>query len=682
MRVPGCVAALCAGALIGCGDGSLTSPPDAGTGIVLTQPPPFSIPTAPAAADLRLCDANTAWPWAIGFLSDGRAVVGVRVDRGGVGATLVAAWDPRTNALDNLFVSPARQPSSKETIGPLVVSTDGKRIFEILATESYRVYDVAAAALLSNQSIPIDVTAISGDGNFVLDAGLRTHAADSTPAVDFGALVPGDVRLPGFPLLEALSFNGEAVALGAFDPSNASVTIVVHADGRVARLPDSPGTLGCSYGCGLDWSADGHHLVQFSSGGLRVWDLTTGQLTARSDESFRHALFLAGGDRIVTVDEQNNLVERDLTLGARFATTIDDATTAVGPDGKILGEGSSGFAVLDHGTALGIWPRFGVDDWLGAVGVRDTDSFMLVSGGSETSATGTVLYPVRLERYAHGAAGPVAVFRSQTGQSEWRGDVALSPDQSRLAVVFPDTVAVLDPTTLAPVARIATSAGTIVWSPDGRYVATTPDLHYRDNGRATDLPAPEIAVWEAMTGNVARRFAVPAYANRVAFDKVGSRLVGWGPPLLQILKPVDGGAASRPFPVTAFTFSGDPISFEIDLLTGRVSTVALPPFVGATRELVATPSQIMAVSTGQAVATLTSPFIRAGAFSGDFSLLLALDDLEATGMTNTDLISVATGHVVASLPTFWGSYLPALAASNNGRRIQLDNEIYCLVDAP
>jgi WD40 repeat protein len=562
------------------------------------------------------------------------------------------------------------------------ISKDGKRIFEIEDSTAYRVYDFETRTFLSNEPISADVAAISGDGQVVLDADLHSLAPDGSAGVDFRPFLPDDVRVPGYPhsCVHALSFDGGAVAIGALDATNAPQTVVLYADGRVVRLPDSPGYEGCEDGAsGLDWSTDGQHLLQFSGGGLRVWDLTTASLTARTDGVVRRAAFLVAADRIVTVDESGTVAERDLSLATLFTstTTIDGRSAAFDPRGEILGSDASGLGILYRGDDVGRWPRYGSSDWQGAVAVREADSFSLASDAAGT----TVPYAVRLERFEQGKAGPVAVFRSNTGQSEWRGDVALSPDESRLAAVFPDVIAVLDSATLAPLARIAATAGTIAWSPDGRYLAATPDVHYRDVDRAPYHPAAEIAVWDAATGKLARRFAAPAYASQVAFDKEGAKLVGWGYPQLEILPGTPNGMPA-PWPITSVTPTGDPISFQIDVLTGTVSTTTLPRFVGATRELIATPSNVVAISTGAPISAIPSPAIRGGVFSGDFSLLLAVEDGETSGSTDTHLVSVADGRMIATIPTFWGSYRPALALSRNGRRVQLDDTIYCLVDRP
>src|SRR5262249_11764488 len=161
---------------------------------------------------------------------------------------------------------------------------------------------------------------------------------------------------------------------------------------------------GCAEGvCGLDWSTDGQHLLQFSTG-LRVWDLSTGGLTARSDDSLVRAAFVADTHRILTVDATGRtVVERDASLAPLFSTTVTGLQAAFGPDGAILGDGT----VFHHGDELGHWPSYGASDWQGAVALRDTDSFALAS--DVVDAQGTP-YAVRIERFQDGKAGAVATF--------------------------------------------------------------------------------------------------------------------------------------------------------------------------------------------------------------------------------------------------------------------------------
>ncbi len=107
-----------------------------------------------------------------------------------------------------------------------------------------------------------------------------------------------------------------------------------------------------------------------------------------------------------------------------------------------------------------------------------------------------------------------------------------------------------------------------------------------------------------------------------------------------------------------------------------------PPFLAATRELVATRNSVVALSTGQTVSQPASAPVREGRFSGDFSVLLSLLDSEMAMSAAIRLVSVADGHEVARLTAsyFTNNQSPPLAVSRTGRRVQVDNQIFCLTE--
>ncbi len=622
----------------------------------------------------------------IGFLVDGRAIVGERFSTlQGFSSLLVRAWDPRTNRLESLFVSavqPQWVPAGAPPLffyGALFVSRDGRRIFEVPDETTFRVYDVDAGAFMSDQLVPVGVTAISDDGRFVLDSELRRYTATGELELDFSALLPADARVTNLSP-RALSFHGDAVAVAVRDATvtvtpgelPAFETVVLYANGQVVKLSDSPGILGCDSGlCGFAWSPDGRYLLQYAQGGSRVWELATAQVVARLDDSVSRARFSDDSAHVLTVDGQGTLVERDLSLATTFTWTIYGGTAVFGPDGLVLGSSdSSGLVVEDRAGVEGQWTQFGGAGWLGAVAVRDDDSFMIVTDGDS--------FQIRLDRFERDKAGPRVSYRSSRSQSEWKGDVALAPDESRIAAVFPDMIAILDPVTLTQLARIDATAGRIAWSPDGRYLATTPDWHYRDNDRPSYAPAAEVVVWDTTTGALAARFATPAYPSDIAFDRQGSKLAGWGYPAVEGLKSAPSADSA-----TQFRLSGDPISFDIDVVAGGVTVSGRPPFLAATRELVATRYNVVTLSTGQTISQPASSPVREGRFSGDFSVLLSLTDSETSELAAISLVSVADGHAVARLAATQyvsGAWAPALAVSRSGRRVQIDSQILCLTD--
>jgi hypothetical protein len=246
--------------------------------------------------------------------------------------------------------------------------------------------------------------------------------------------------------------------------------------------------------------------------------------------------------------------------------------------------------------------------------------------------------------------------------------VAPSPDDRRVAVVFPDTIRIADAETLAPLATISSGAGAIAWSPDGRYLAATPDLHYRDANRPAYVPGQEVTVWNASSGTLAARFPTPVYPKAIAFDEQGATLVGWGMPAL----------AEDSASVTHFVVNGEAAGFAIDLKTSTVSAADIPPFVAATRELIATDSTIRRLSSGTVLSAIPAPGIGYGAFSADFSVLLAADSAETSPLRQVRLMNVTTGGVIAVVPTTVGPYpTPTLAVSRGGRFVAAPGGCYC-----
>ena len=647
-------------ALVGCG-GSITSPPNgAGTGITLSPPPPFAIAAPPASVTYEACD-SLSQPFPIGFLADGHAVVGQSIRELSRGGTLVRAWDPRTNTLERLFVALASPNGFEDS---LRIDHDGRRIFDI-TSEEFRVYDVARRAFLTGEAVPVSVRAVSDGGDFVVDGELRRYTASGEVDFDFKPLLPADVRFPPPRGPLALSFTGDAVAVGVWavaGETSVPVVLVMYRDGRVVRLADLPDISWCSEStCGLSWSADGRHLLLYAHS-LRVWEVATGQLIARIDDDVPSADFSADGAHIVTA----GLIERDLSGAATFTWPIQgDPRTAIGAQGKALGTDGSDLVVATRDRVEASWSQPGYG-WPGALALTADAMFAIVLDGE--------LFHLALARFAVDRPGPTAVFRPDESQSEWLGQVALSPDEQRVAVVFPDTVRILDAATLAPLATIPGGAGMIAWSPDGRYLAATPDLHYRDPGRTTYVPAQEVTVWNA-SGTLAARFPTPVYPKAIAFDERGGTLAGWGQPLLTDMASGTPQPGRSPPTLHVFVLGGDAAGFAIDLATSTTSTADLPPFVAAARDLIATKDSIVRLSSRAALSALPAPTIGEGVFSADFSVLLAADDL-GQDWPRVRLLGVTDGRAIATIPT---SVSPpyALAVSRGGRRVAFNGDVDC-----
>jgi WD40 repeat protein len=662
-------------ALVGCGGSITSSPNGAGTGIVLSPPPPFAIAAAPASATYETCDSLSP-PFPIGFLADGRAAVGQYVRLPDRGAALVRAWDPRTNTLERLFIASATPNNGSDDM--LRIDRDGRRIFDV-RFEQLKVYDVARRGFLTGEAaVPVGVRAVSDGGNFVLDGDLRRYTASGEVDFDFKPLLPAEVPFSQRRLHLALSFAGDAVAVAAWEVPGgtpAPVALVLYQDGRVVRLPDAPDISECWSTCGMSWSADGRHLLLYA-GSLRVWEVATAQLIGRLDDGVSSAGFSPDGAHIVTGGD-GGLIERDLSGAARFTWPIQgDPRTAVGPQGKMLGTDSTGLVVATRDRTEASWrqPEYG---WPGALALTSDAIFAIVFDWERPSGSNSYFH-LMLARFAVDRAGPTAVFRPEESQSEWLGQVALSPDEKRVAVVFPDSVRILDAATLAPLATIPAGAGMIAWSPDGRYVAATPDFHYRDGNRPVYRPSQEVTVWNASSGSLAARLPAPTYPQAIAFDERGGTVVGWGYPTLTVHSSQNDTAGTSFSGLTQFGLDGDAAGFAIDLVTSTSTTSNLPPFIAATRELVATEYSIVALSTGTTLSAISAPLIGRGVFSSDFSVLLAVDRAEATENRGIRLVAVANGGTIAGIPMLAGNPdRVALGVARGGRRVAAEGHVAC-----
>ncbi|HXU02395.1 MAG TPA: WD40 repeat domain-containing protein [Polyangia bacterium] len=657
--------------LVGCGGSVGSSPQDAGTGIVLSQPPPFAIGQAPAPTTFEVCD-TLSQPEPVGFLADGRAVIGQTVRAADYSkVTLVRAWDPRTNAVERLFVG---SPHYSGTLADILkISSDGRRIVDT-AYGQLRVYDLDRRALVTDQAMPAGVIAVAAGGEFVLGADLRRYTAAGEMDFDFMPFVPSDVRyddLDAFP--GALSVAGDAAAVNTVDSvSGAAFVLVLYQDGRVVRLYGPPPDDCGGGGCGKAWSADGRNLLDFGAGALTVWDVESASSLAHIDAGVSAAAFSSDGTRVITADANGQMTERDLSGNALSTWAVaGDPRTAFGP-GRVLGHDPSGLVVATGDRVEARWRQPGYS-WPGAVAVTSAGVSYAIT--FDWDAPTSSMFPLMLARFDAGFAGPTAVFQPRESQSEWVGQVELSPDEQRVAAVFPDAIWIFDAATLSPLASIRVGAGMITWSPDGRYLATTPDFHYRDFGRRDYLPTPEVAVWNTSSGTLAARFQAPVYPKAIAYDAGGRTLVGWGLPTLTDM-PHEAIAPQTGL-LHSYTLGGDAAGFAIDLATSTASAKDLPPFVAATRDLIATERSIVSVSSGAALSTITAP-ISSGVFSPDFSVLLAVDQAPESVEMNVRLLGVATGDVIASIPTTVGPYpQPALAVSRGGRVVGVAGDFFC-----
>jgi hypothetical protein len=648
---------------------------DPGSGIVICPVPEFSVPVTTQTGQLVPCD-SISLPEPLGFLADGRPVVAQTFGREHV---LVRSWDVASDDIETLFV--ARQgPFSPRHY--LRVSDDGKTIVEIPESDpaGFRVYDVERRQLVSPQPIAIAVAAVSADGRFVLDGNLRRFTTDGAPDFDFAPLVPKDAAVP-FNARKALSPAGDAIAFewsGA--DSNDQPIMVIDRDGGVVRFSEAPHAGGSCIdpeNCGLAFSPDRRHLLWFALGTLRVWETATARLVVRVDSGVKGAAFIGAGGRLL-IGGDRDVVERDVDRGDLAVWEIEGGPGFVTGGGAVLGYDRGGLLVAAERQVTGTdtavvirgrW-RQPVRSSPGAMAVSPDGVFANLNNWDEPprQSPGGFWEPLQMvARFVTGKAGPAATLLTLEGQSQWDGHVLLSHDQRRVALVFPDSIRIADAASLSPLVTIGHGAAAIAWSPDDRYLASTPDLHERDPGRPLDVPSKHVTLWNTDSGALAARFATPVYPQQIAFSATGDRMIGWGLGGEVIVVP-------RPSPSgdvwTRFEGLEGRASFSIDLRTGLAVKTDAPPFIGSTRELIATEAGVFRVSTGQQLSSFVAPLPERLVFSGDFSVALGVTP------EGVRLYAVHDGHQIAQGPSM--SATDPLALSWDGRRVVVDEAVYCL----
>lgn len=643
--------------------------------IALAPVAPVVIPPAPAAGRLRLCD-SIRHPTPLGFLADGRAVIVQGTSTGN--RQLVRAWDFGTNALETLFDA---ADWGWNNVG---VTADGRRLFEITGfspggASELRIFDVAARGFRSPTPLHIAAAALSSDGELVLDHDLRRFTSDGQQDFDFGPLV-ASVSPEGGAVthnFKALSPSGEAVAVVVVQrdvPSVEHALVIAHRDGRVLTAEAPIGTQACG-ACALAFSPDEHHVSFQANGGLLVWEVETARLVRRIDEGVTSASFTHGGARLLTTST-TEVLERDLDGGNPVRWSVDPHNRVVsGPRGVLGNRGHELVVLARDGAneiALGRWGH-PIRGWTKEPVAVTNDSVFTVVGDWETTDADSGAGPLlRVARFAATKAGPVTTFTPGARGCGRNDLIRLSDDEQRLLVVLPDSVRILDAATLNQLAALPTESGPAAWSPDGRYVATTPNLESRDacreSGPRPYTPSRSISIWDARSGRLAARFSTPVYAAAIAFDETGRRLHGWGTDITVEHEPselVSGGT------IVVFRPTGEPAAFSIDVETGAVTRTDRAPFIGSTRDLVVETQNVVRLSTGNLVSSLATADPIQATFSGDMSLVALQTNLGAFR-----LHGVQDGHLVADGP----SYIlgRAVALSRDGRRMAFGTDVYCL----
>ena len=273
----------------------------------------------------------------------------------------------------------------------------------------------------------------------------------------------------------------------------------------------------------------------------------------------------------------------------------------------------------------------------------------------------------------------LAEMSSGERQSEWDGDLAVSPDGSTIAVAFPDRVHLLRSADLSEVSVIPRAAGRVAWSADGAALATTPDLHYRDPGRPASDPPAALDVW-TLDGRLQRTFALPFVPFFAAFTADGLGIVATGQAGVSHI----GGPTSAQ--TSSVQMTGAAQSVRIDRTTG--ATLALgstPVAVDAAHHFVTDLHAIARLHDDKPIAFLDPPpqfiakdpllstslaaFSPVAVFSPDAALVagVAVPDNGAPALV---LYATASGKTVQSLPLF-SSALRTLAFSPDGRQLGL-----------
>jgi WD40 repeat protein len=639
-----------------------------GVGVTLGGAPPFSLPVT-SLPELEPCESLTV-PEPFGFLADGRPLVlhRLRPFNGAPAGDLLRAWDPTTRALETVVVT--------EQGARLLLSNFG-RLFELSSLGArepgYRTHQLGAGSVSSSPFIPVEVLATSGIGLFVLDQSLRRLTAEGEPDFDFAPLLSEPALAQA--RYAAMSYTGNAIAVPWRDGAEAWSVELVNTDGRSLQLAEAPPLEHCcnasdlfSCPCSISFSRDGRHVLGVGSGQLRVWETGSGTVVLRADGSeIQHASLVPDTPRVVAASG-SAVFEYSIVGSERSPVPLDRPSFAVGANAT-LGYLDGDLVVVERDQVRHSW-RQPAQDWPSAVAVKDDAAFAIVHDRDFDAP-----FPLMVARYEPNVAGPTALFRPQESQSEWVGQITLSPEGERVAVVLPDTVRVLDGTTLELLVTLPTGAGTIAWSPDGRYLVTSPDLHYRDFGRRAYELRKTLDFWDAATGQLAASYATPVHTQAFAFSADGTKIVASGQEMKE--RP---NADFSPSSVTSFFSHGEVRSFALDVSTGGISDSALGRIIGSTREVVATERGLFRVSTEEPISLFVSP----DAADPPLQVVLAPD--ASIGLILRDSLSPGELFVVADAEK--KSQAPvsgrgaSLAISPGGHRVAIGEGIYCAAHVP
>ena len=291
-------------------------------------------------------------------------------------------------------------------------------------------------------------------------------------------------------------------------------------------------------------------------------------------------------------------------------------------------------------------------------------------------ADGVALFTAGVRKRSIPGGEILAEMSSGEAQSEWVGDIALSPDGQTLAIAFPDRVHLLRSTDLHETGVIARAAGRVAWSSDGSMLLTTPDLHYRDGGRPTSDPPAAVDVWTG-DGHLRQTLNLPFVPFFATFTADGLGIVATGQPHEDHFdQPVN---TQPPGPVSRVAFSGAPQSVKIDRATGAMLALSSASFaVDDGRHFFTDLHSVLRVSNGESVAALDAPGFSAiglyqdgPAFSPDGALVAGMNAGNNTAPA-IFLYEAASGRTVTSIPNKSG-VIGTLAFSPDGRQLAVQS---------
>jgi hypothetical protein len=606
------------------------------------------------------------------------------------------------------------------------------------STESIHLYSRTRGRVVRTINVGASVGTLTGDRLHVLTpigivdlrtGGLRVWAAGGTPGTGLMAAGPagepvlsaqGDGSSTGPPWFGATYLDGRRLEL-ALPAGAQALAAAVTGDGQravvhfsangvrgtalaVLRLSDgalerqipvwdgTPGGVHHDFGPLLAISGD-VALVNIADVGYRAFRISDGALLwARGPEIAQAVLSPEPGVLAFRSDTAGPWVKSDVVggraLGTFAASEASNASSdqsvfarpllAFSPDGSelafALGDGLSIGRADGSATPL----PFRQGGWAGQAAFVSATEVVSVEMASSSPT-----FEIAVRKHGVPGGEILAEFTSGESQSEWDGDIAVSPDGRAIAVAFPDSTRLLWTADLSPIGIIPTAASRVAWSSDGTRVLTTPDRHYRDVGR----PPPElhaaVDVW-TLSGKLDRTYPLPFVPFFATFTGDGRTIVATG----RAANPVDS-TVSMP----RIVLTGPLQSARIDRETGdtRVpdaNVLAADPSGRFGTDL----SSLIRLVDGHPIASLVGPLpgvvpaagadgpgvgeargYHAPIFSPDGALLVGVDPIAEGTLPQLVFIAPASGERVQTFPLQACGEADAdvvtLAFSPDGRRL-------------